>query len=158
VSPAELTSDGRLVLDQRGAVIVAAALQVAIRAGRRDGVDFRHRSGAAEFAELLALAEAAAVAGNGHEHAPAGPAVAPWPRLSTTSAAAEVLGCSPRTVRRAIAQGSLRAHRAGHAWLVIMDGRPDAEPASGRRPAPGQVRLAGRAGQPAGGAADRRAG
>jgi excisionase family DNA binding protein len=118
-SPAELAEDGRLILSARGAAILAAALRVSVRAAARNGVDFRARSGAAEFVALLGMAEAcAAVAVPGHEPDSPRPGVAGSGPVVTTVQAAAGLGVSPRTVRRWCAAGALRARRAGHAWLV----------------------------------------
>jgi hypothetical protein len=143
-APAGWTADGRLVLTARGARMVAVALRLAARAAARNGVDYRARPAAGQFAALLAMADRAAaaaapVAVPGNDRDGTGPPGRSW--LATTRQAADVLGVSPRTVRWRVQRGLLAGRRAGHAWLVVLnddDGRRGC-PASPRKTSGGRT-------------------
>ncbi len=43
--------------------------------------------------------------------------------MLSVEAAARKLGCQPRTVRQAIAQGRLKARKVARRWMIIEDAR-----------------------------------
>lgn len=113
---------GRYVLvPPEDAARTAAAFRLAARAARADGIDYRTRAGAGDYARLLALYETAAAAdsaGNGNGIGRTVRVVAPSGELVTTAEAARILGIKPRAVLARIARGELPARRAGHQWLI----------------------------------------
>jgi excisionase family DNA binding protein len=140
---------GRLVLDARGAAMVAAALRIAAKAAGRDGVDVHGRTRWDDFSWLLKQADL--VAGG----TATGTAESSWTlelpasdATWSTAQAAGLLGISVRAVVKAISAGRLPATRHGRAWVLReadvreFDGRRGAGN-RGRRP-PGLLRERGR--------------
>ena len=139
---------GSLVLDRRGAAMIAAALRLAAKAAGRNGIDYQGRAAYDDYAWLLAQADLVAAG------SPAGtaegtfrvdlPSSAGVPDLLTTAGAAAILGVSPRAVVKRIEAGTLPARRVGREWAITeydvrRAARPDGRRRDAGRDVPGRL-------------------
>ena len=131
-----------LVLNQRGAVMLLAALDAALKLADRSGVDYQGRSAYSDVEWLRTQARLVAAGRTG----PAGSADGTAPRpfrlevpssdaIWSTRQAAALLRCTPRAVVKAIRAGHLPAERIDRTWVLreadvrahaARDGRRDA--------------------------------
>jgi hypothetical protein len=108
-----------LVLDRRGAALVALALRIAGEAVGRDGMNYRGRAAYDDYSWVLAQADLVASGS-----AASGTPGRAWrvevgdSAVWSTRQAARFLGLTPRGVVAAIGRGDRPAERVGRGWVL----------------------------------------
>ena len=119
--PSAIIGD-RLLLTRHGAAMVAAAIELAMKAAGANGVDYAGRTAYDDVAWLLAqartVAAGAAAGTSGQRFTVVMPSSAPVPELLTTGQAAAIMRLSTRAVVKRIEAGQLPARKVGREWLI----------------------------------------
>lgn len=119
---------GNLVLNRRGAAMLADALDAAMKYAAVNGVNYQGRSAYSDVEWLRTQAGLVASGRTGPAGSADGtaavpfrlemPSSAPVPELLTVRQAAKILRVTPRAVTKRIKAGDIPARRYGREWLM----------------------------------------